>query len=118
VKRLVRFPSGPDPEQGVFFEVDEPEPEGGPVRVGREDRAVETVGRTFEAALDPVRRGAEGLLLMLTNLSESPSEFTIEFGVSLNGEAQVFTITKLGAEAYFKVTLNWHREGEGGGGSR
>jgi len=49
------------------------------------------------------------LLRTLMVLSEPPSEFTIEFGVSLNGEAQVFAITKLGAEAYFKITLNWRR---------
>jgi len=109
VKRLVSFPSGSDPGQTVAIEVEEPELEGGPVRVGREDKAVETVSHTFEKALDPVRSGAEGLLRTLMVLSEPPSEFTIEFGVSLNGEAQVFAITKLGAEAYFKITLNWRR---------
>jgi hypothetical protein len=108
VKYLMMFPLGSDPEQIVAVELDEPE-QGGLVRAGREDKAVETAGQTFEKALDPVRRGAEGLLRMLSDLSEQPSECAIEFGISLNGEAQVFAITKLGAEAYFKVTLNWRR---------
>jgi inner membrane protein involved in colicin E2 resistance len=113
VKRLMTFPLGSDPEQIVAFEVEEPGQDGGPVRVGRGDKTVETAGHTFEVALDPVRRGAEGLLRMLTNLSEPPSEFAIEFGVSLNGEAQVFTIARLGADAYFKITLNWRRPEQG-----
>lgn len=113
MKRIMRFPSGSDPAQAVAVEVDEPEPEGGPVRVGREGKTVETVSQTFENALGPVRSGAEGLLRTLTTLSEPPSEVAIEFGVSLNGEAQVFAITKLGAEAYFKVTLNWRRGDRG-----
>lgn len=117
VKRVMSFPSGDDPEQIVALEVDVADSASGPVRVGREDETVKTVGRTFEKALEPVRNGAEGLLRMLTTLTESPSEVAIEFGVSLNGEAQVFAITKLGAEAYFKVTLNWRRaEGDPSGG--
>jgi hypothetical protein len=107
------FPSGSDPEQTVAVEIDDSDLEGGPVRVGRTDKAVETAGQTFEKALEPVRRGAEGLLRTLTALSEPPSEFAVEFGVSLNGEAQVFTISKLGAQAYFKVTLNWRRGEQG-----
>ena len=78
--------------------------------MGRGDKTVETVGHTFEEALKPIRTAAEGLLQTLTTLAKPPSEFAIEFGVSLDGEAQVFAVAKLGAEAYFKVTLSWRQE--------
>ncbi len=103
MKRLIAFPT--EDGSSIVVEVDE-EPPAGAVRASRSDEVVDRAQETFEAALSMVRPAAEVLVARLRDLSDQPSEVSVEFGVKLSAEAGAI-IAETGAEANFRVTLSW-----------
>lgn len=106
MKRLIEFPL----EDGstILIQVDEPEPEGGTVRVARPGEVTETARLTFEEAVSKTRPAAERIIATLRDMSHPPDEVGVEFGLNLSAEAGAF-IASVGAEANFKVMLTWRR---------
>jgi hypothetical protein len=109
MKRVVEFPF----EDGntVMVEVQEWEREEGTVRVTRgPGNIAERAKVTFEDAMIKIKPAAESIISILHDLSHSPDEIEVEFGLKLNSEAGAI-IASVGAEANFKVTLTWKHEG-------
>ena len=92
----------------VLVEVDEPEPEGGVVKAARRGE-IEVASQNFEAALEKVRPAASAVISKLRDMSDSPDEIGMEFGLGLSAKAGAF-IASAGTTANFKVTLKWKRE--------
>lgn len=93
----------------ILVEVDETESKEGTVRVARgTDGITEKAQLTFEKSLSKIKPAAESLIASLRDLSYSPDEVGVEFGLKLNSKAGAI-IASVGAEANFKVTLTWMR---------
>ena len=107
MKRLVEFPM----EDGNKFlvEVDEPERGGRTARVGRDRKTVEKAKQTFETALEKIKPTANAVISKLRELTYSPDQITVEFGLKLNAEAGA-VLASAGVEANYKVTLTWKQE--------
>jgi len=106
MKRLVEFPL--EGGGSVLVEVDEPEPEGGVVRAAARRGEIEEASQNFEVALERVRPAASAVISKLREMSESPDEIEMEFGLCLSAKAGAF-IASAGTTANFKVTLTWRR---------
>ena len=107
MKRLIEFPL----EDGstILVEVERPEPEGDIVQAASPDEVVAKAVHTFETALEKVKPAASAIIAKLRDLSDPPDEIGVEFGLKLSAEAGAF-VASAGAEANYKVTLNWKRE--------
>ena len=105
MNRLIEFPLK---EGGsILIQVDEPEPEGGTVRVSRSSGEVaESAQLTFEEALGKTRPAIDRVIAMLRDLVHPPDEVGVEFGLKLNSAVGAF-IASVGAEANFQVKLTW-----------
>jgi len=106
MKRLVEFPL----EDGgsIWVEVEAPE-EAGMVKAGRGVKGVsERARQTFEEALEKVRPAAQVIIQKFRDLSDSPDEIGVEFGLKMSAEAGAF-VAAAGVEANYKVTLTWKR---------
>lgn len=92
----------------LLVEAEEPQ-EPGLVRVSRDPlgNAVASAERTFEESLEGVRKAAESLYAQLKSLAVE--EITITFGLKTAGEAGLFAIGKVSAEANFQVSLKWKK---------
>ena len=106
MKRLVEFPL--DDGSTIVVEVDEPEPEGGTVRVSRPGELAEKAQVTFEEALNRIRPAAEGIVARLRGLSDPPDQVSVEFGLKLSAQAGAI-VAAAGAEANYKISLTWKR---------
>ncbi len=107
MKRLIEYPLKDG--SSVTVEVDEPEPEGGMVRASRSGEVVEKAKQEFETVMQRVKPMAAVIINTLSDLSESPNEIGVEFGVKLSAAAGV-VIASAGVEANYKVTLKWVRK--------
>lgn len=107
MKRLIEFPL----EDGstILVQVDEPQLEGGTVRVARPGGVAEKARITFEEAVSRTRPAAERIIAILSDMSHPPDQVGVEFGISLSAEAGAF-VASVSAEANFKVILTWRRE--------
>jgi hypothetical protein len=105
MNRLVKFPL----ESGgfVYIEVSEMEREGGLVKAS--SGLPDEVSETFESALNSLSPIANAIVSRLISVSNPPSEVGVEFGLTLKADAGL-VITKVGAEANFKVSLKWTGE--------
>ncbi len=106
MKRLVEFPL--EAGGSILVEVDEPEPEGGVVRVARPGEVAETARQTFEAALEKIRPAASAIITKLRGLSDPPDEMEVEFGLKLSAAAGV-VVASASVDANYTVTLKWKR---------
>jgi hypothetical protein len=104
MKRIIEFPL--ENEETILVEVEEPTPEGGALRVGRNAAIPEKARQTFTEALGTIRPAAESIIDRIRELTDQPDTVIVEFGIKLSAEAGAF-IASTGAEANFKVTLNW-----------
>lgn len=109
MKRLVEF----ELEDGgsIVVEVDEPDRGGGTVRAGRESDIPEKARLGFEEAVDKIRPAAESIIKRLRDLTDSPDNVGVEFGLKLTGTAGA-VIASTAVEANIKVTLAWNRRHE------
>lgn len=108
MKRLIEFPL--EAGGSIVVEVDEPEPEGGVVRVARPGEVAEQARETFEAALERLKPASNAIIGKLRSLSDPPDEVSVEFGLKMNAQLGAVVIASAGAEANYKVTLTWKRE--------
>ena len=86
------------------------EPGGGMVKAGRDadGNLIKRAGMTFQEALAGVKASARLLRQQLSELRADEVEVT--FGLKAVGEAGVFGISKVGAEASYQVRLKWRGE--------
>jgi hypothetical protein len=106
MKELVKFPL----ESGgfVFIETEASAIEkGGMVKAGR--GLPEEAAQSFEATINSLSPIASSIISKLINISNPPDEAVVEFGLTLKADSGVI-ITKVGAEANFKISLKWSRE--------
>jgi hypothetical protein len=103
VKRLVSFPL--ETGGNVLIEVEE---EGGsPVTRGlRPGEVVESVGRSFEAAIEAIKPAALAVASKLRNFADAPEDLEVEFGLKFAGQAGAF-IASASTEAQFRVKMVW-----------
>lgn len=105
MKRLVEFPL--EGGSSVLVEVEEADPDGGVVMAARKGE-IENASQSFEAALEKIKPAAAAVISKLRDMSESPDEIEMEFGLGLSARAGAF-IASAGTTANFKVTLTWRR---------
>jgi len=105
VNQLVKFPL----ESGgfVYIEAEDRGAEGGVVKASRgvPGEAVQS----FEEAISALSPVANSIISKIINTANPPDEANVEFGLTLKGDYGII-ITKVGAEANFKVGLKWKRE--------
>lgn len=77
-------------------------------RGGGMSTRLEQAQATFEAALDPIRVVAQGVLEKLAGLVDSPDEVHVEFGLELTAKAGAI-VAAVGSTAQLKVGLTWRR---------
>jgi mevalonate kinase len=106
MKRLIEYTL----ENGgsIVIEVDEPAQDG-VTRAGRGD-VVEKATQKFEETLQRVKPATLAIISTLRELSDSPDEASVEFGVKLGSKAGV-VIASAEAEANFVFKLTWKRKG-------
>ena len=92
-----------------MVETDEPETIGGIVKVGRSEDILGEASQTFESSLKALQPVASALIEKLRGTANPPNEIEVEIGISLSAAAGL-VISKLGADANFKVTLNWKKD--------
>lgn len=85
MERLIEFPL----EDGglLMVEVYKPAPGRGVVRAGHIVAAAEKAGQTFETALEKIKPAAAAIINHLRNLSETPEDILVEFGLKFSEEA-------------------------------
>jgi hypothetical protein len=105
MKRLIEYQLTDD--STIWVEVDEPE-RSGVKPVSRSGEVVEKAKQTFSAALDNVKPIAETIIDKLRNLSDSPDEVEVKFGLKMNAEAGAI-IAAAGVEANYEITLKWKK---------
>jgi hypothetical protein len=103
VRRLVFFPL----ESGgnVMIEVEDGA-EATVTRGLRPSEVIETVGSSFEAALEAVKPTAIAIANKLRNFADAPDDLEIEFGLKFAGQAGAF-IAAASTEAQFRVKMVW-----------
>ncbi len=89
----------------ILIEADETA-SGMPIKAAGGDVLMETE-KLFAEALGPVRRSIMVLRQELSDLETD--ELEVNFGVKTTGEAGLFGVCKLGAEANFSITLKWSK---------
>jgi hypothetical protein len=101
VRRLVFFPL----ESGgnVMIEVED----GATLTRGlRPSEVIETVGSSFEAALEAIKPAAIAIANKLRNFADAPDDLEVEFGLKFAGQAGAF-IAAASTEAQFRVKMVW-----------
>jgi hypothetical protein len=107
VKGFVQYPL----EEGgsILVEVDVPESEGGLVKAASTGDLTLKAAKSFENAVAGIRPLANAVVSKLQNLNYPPDEIGVEFGMSFKADGNAI-LTRVGADANFKVSLNWKRE--------
>jgi hypothetical protein len=105
---IIAFPTD-DGEGFIFVEVDEVKTASGSgiVLAGADDQ-IHQISTKFSKALSPIRQVANDVLQQLQELTQSPEEVTIEFGLKLNFEAGAL-IAKASTEGNLKVSIKWKK---------
>ena len=103
MKRLIEYKL----EDGSPIVVEVDEPEGGPQPVSR--GVIEKAKTSFAEALEKVKPTAETIIAKLRDLSDSPTEVQVKFGLKMNANAGAI-IAAAGVEANYEITLKWTRE--------
>lgn len=61
---------------------------------------------TFEAALEPIRSIAEGVLHRIGSLPRPPDEVQVDFGLELTARAGAI-LAAAGSTAHLNISLTW-----------
>ena len=105
MKQLIEFETDNDP---IFVEVDISDHRNGEKKCGRTSREAKSE-KKFQNALSVVKPVAESIVEKFNNLSITPEEIGVEFGIKMNAKAGAIIATS-GIEANFKVTLKWKQK--------
>ncbi len=81
------------------------------VRVGRGGRTVARAEQSLGQMLDVVRPVADAFVGRCRAMAQPPDEATLQFGVSVSGDANV-AIASVSTAANFSVSLVWRRREE------
>ena len=93
----------------ILVEVSIPESEGALIRVASAGDLTVKAATTFENALGSIRPLANAVVSKLQDLNYPPDEIGVEFGLSFRADGNAI-LTRVGADASFKVNLHWKRE--------
>ncbi len=103
MKRLISMPL--EAGGNVLIEVEEEA--GGEVTRGRHpSEAIETVGTSFEAALEAIKPVAIAVGSKFRNFADAPEDVEVEFGLKFAGQAGAF-IASASTEAQFRIKVVW-----------
>jgi hypothetical protein len=103
VRRLVSFPL--EAGGSVLIEVDEEA--GATVTRGlRPSEVIESVGHSFEAALEAIGPAAVAVARKLRDHVDAPENIEVEFGLKFSGQAGA-VIASASTEAQFHVKMVW-----------
>jgi hypothetical protein len=103
VKRLISFPL----ESGGNVLIEVEDEARGPVTRGLHPSDVaETVGNSFEAAIEAIKPAAVAVATTLRNFVGAPEDLEIEFGLKFAGQAGAF-IASASTEAQFRIKMVW-----------
>ena len=103
MKRIISYPLANG--GNVLIEVDGP-PEVPVTRGLHPGEVIETVGNTFEAALEAIKPAAVAVASKLRGFAGAPEDLEVEFGLKFAGRAGAF-IASASTEAQFRVKLTW-----------
>lgn len=94
-------------EDGTTLLIEAEEAAGGLVPASRSAEGIAKIQarKTFEEALQGIKPWARTLCQQLEDLVTDEIEVT--FGIKAVGEAGIFAVGKVGAEANYEVTLRW-----------
>ena len=103
MKQLISYPL----ESGgyVVIEVEEGTGGRGHARTASR-RSIETVGNSFEAAIEAIRPAAVAVAKKLRSFADAPEDVEVEFGLKFAGQAGAF-IASASTEAQFRVKMVW-----------
>ena len=108
MKRLISFPL----ESGGNILVEVEDEARGPVTRGLHPTdVVETVGNSFEAAIEAIKPAAIAVATKLRNLVDAPEDLEVEFGLKFAGQAGAF-IASASTEAHFRIKVVWQGKKE------
>jgi len=82
---------------------------GGVVRASRSEELIAKAEQTFEATIDQIKSPAIALIARLRNLTDSPDEIEMEFGIKLSADIGAF-IASASTEANFRISLTWRKK--------
>lgn len=103
VKHLVSYPL----EGGGNVVIEVEDAAGGPVTRGlHPDQIIETVGNSFEAAIEAIKPAAVAVAGRLRDFAGAPEDLEIEFGLKFTGQAGAI-IASASTEAQFRVKMVW-----------
>lgn len=101
----------------VLVRVQDTTAAGVPTRGGGVTERIERAERTFESALGTIQVVAQGVLTQLTQLTRSPDEIQVEFGLELSAKAGA-VLASAGTNAHLQVELTWRPQRSGGEAAR
>ena len=108
MKRLVSFPL----ESGGAVQLEVEDEPGLPLTRGLHPAdVVETVTKSFEAALEAIKPAAVGMANVFRNIADAPDVVEVELGVKFGGQATAF-IASASSEAQFRVKVVWQGKKE------
>jgi hypothetical protein len=103
MKRLISYPL----ESGGYVVIEVEEGAGRAVTRGlHASDVIETVGNSFEAAIEAIRPAAVAVASKLRNFADAPEDVEVEFGLKFAGQAGAF-IASASTEAQFRVKMVW-----------
>jgi hypothetical protein len=103
VKRLVSYPL----ESGGNVLIEVEEAPGGPVTRGlHPSEVIETVGNSFEAAIEAIKPAAVAVAGKFRDFTGAPDDVEVELGLKFAGQAGAF-IASASTEAQFRVKMIW-----------
>lgn len=106
MKRLIEFPL--DGGTTVLVEVEgEAAPEGR-LRGSHSADLIEKAHEAFDSSIAKIKPIASAVIGKLREISDSPAEIAVEFGIKLNASAGV-VLASSAVESNIKVTLTWKR---------
>jgi hypothetical protein len=106
MKRLISFPL----EAGGSVMIEVEDAVGGTVTRGlHPSDVIETVGNSFEAALEAVKPAAVAVASKFLGFVDAPENVEVEFGLKFAGQAGAF-IASASTEAQFRVKMVWKRK--------
>src|SRR5215216_398185 len=106
MKRLIEFPLGDS--NTVLVEVEEEAAPEGRLRGSHSAEAIEKAHQAFDSSLEKIKPIAASVIGKLREVSDSPEQIAVEFGIKLNASAGV-VLASSAIESNFKVTLTWKR---------
>ena len=74
------------------------------------EELAEKSAQALQNAMNTIHNMADRMNTMIDNLAGNPDEVEMEFGITLDMEANAY-VAKVGAESAISVTLTWKRGG-------